>query len=61
MIPLLNPGIQTLLSPRPRTLVRRRDSNIRYQRGIKTGSIPASAFDIPAGYRKKDSPFNKKR
>jgi hypothetical protein len=28
---------------------------------VKTGSIPASAFDIPAGYRKKDSPFNKKR
>ncbi len=22
---------------------------------VKTGSIPASAFDIPAGYRKKDS------
>jgi hypothetical protein len=28
---------------------------------VNTGSIPASAFDIPAGYKKKDSPFNKRR
>ena len=27
---------------------------------IKKGPVPASAFDIPAGYRKKDSPFKKK-
>jgi len=27
---------------------------------IKKGPVPASAFEIPAGYRKKDSPFKKK-
>jgi hypothetical protein len=27
---------------------------------IKKGPVPASAFEIPAGYRKKDSPFKRK-
>jgi hypothetical protein len=27
---------------------------------VKKGPIPDSAFAIPAGYKKKDSPFNKK-
>ncbi len=27
---------------------------------VKKGPIPASAFDVPAGYTKKDSPFKKK-
>jgi Domain of unknown function (DUF4412) len=27
---------------------------------IKQGPIPASVFEVPAGYKKKDSPFNKK-
>jgi hypothetical protein len=27
---------------------------------VKKGEIPASAFELPAGYKKKDSPFKKK-
>jgi hypothetical protein len=27
---------------------------------VKKGPIPASAFEVPAGYAKKDSPFKKK-
>jgi hypothetical protein len=26
---------------------------------VRTGAIPATAFEVPAGYKKKDSPFRK--